>query len=52
MEEKLKSSTKFLMEIIEEWENVFARETNKLLLKAFIHFVKDCGELLSINIFL
>lgn len=39
--EKTKSSTELLTNIIEEWENVFAKDVNLVLLKAYINIVKD-----------
>ncbi|XP_062543910.1 E3 ubiquitin-protein ligase listerin [Armigeres subalbatus] len=40
-EEKIRSSTQLLMNVIEEWDNVFAKDVNLVLLKAFINIVKD-----------
>ncbi|XP_058829891.1 E3 ubiquitin-protein ligase listerin isoform X2 [Topomyia yanbarensis] len=39
-EEKTKSSTDLLTRVIEEWENVFAKDVNLVLLKTFINIVK------------
>lgn len=43
--EKTKSSTQMLHNIIEEWEKVFAREVNLVLIKSFILIVNHLGEL-------
>ncbi|KAL7037401.1 hypothetical protein ACKWTF_009198 [Chironomus riparius] len=39
--EKIKSSTEFLSNMIEEWENVFAKDVNLVLIKSFIYIVKN-----------
>ncbi|XP_055609013.1 E3 ubiquitin-protein ligase listerin [Uranotaenia lowii] len=40
-EEKTKSSTQILVNVIEEWDNVFAKDVNLVLLKTFINIVND-----------
>lgn len=40
-EEKTKSSTDLLTNVIEEWDNVFAKDVNLVMLKAYINIVKD-----------
>lgn len=42
-DEKIKSSTEMLTNVIEEWDNVFAKDVNLVLLKAYINIVKDIG---------
>lgn len=42
--EKTKSSTEMLQNIIDEWEKVFAREVNLVLIKSFIHIIKNLGK--------
>jgi len=42
--EKVKSSTEFLSNMIEEWENVFAKDVNLVLIKSFIYIVKNIGK--------
>jgi E3 ubiquitin-protein ligase listerin len=42
--EKVKSSTELLKNIIDEWEKVFAKEVNLVLIKSFIHIVNSLGE--------
>lgn len=44
-EEKIRSSTELLTNVIEEWDNVFAKDVNLVLLKTFINIVKDVGML-------
>jgi E3 ubiquitin-protein ligase listerin len=39
--EKTKSSTADLSKMIEEWENVFARDVNLVLLKTYINMISD-----------
>lgn len=46
--EKTKSSTEMLQNIIDEWEKVFAREVNLVLIKSFIHIINNLGELVRI----
>lgn len=46
--EKTKSSTQMLQEVIDEWEKVFAREVNLVLIKSFIHIIRNLGELILI----
>lgn len=45
--EKTRSSTQMLQNLIEEWEKVFAREVNLVLIKSFIHIIKNTGEFMS-----
>uniref|UniRef100_W4VS17 E3 ubiquitin-protein ligase listerin n=1 Tax=Corethrella appendiculata TaxID=1370023 RepID=W4VS17_9DIPT len=40
-EEKTKSSTELLTNVIEEWENVFAKDCNLVLLKSFINLITN-----------
>lgn len=40
-EEKIRSSTELLTNVYEEWDNVFAKDVNLVLLKTFINIVKD-----------
>ncbi|XP_055621838.1 E3 ubiquitin-protein ligase listerin [Toxorhynchites rutilus septentrionalis] len=42
--EKTKSSTEMLTNVIEEWDNVFAKDVNLVLLKTFVNIVNniDC----------
>jgi E3 ubiquitin-protein ligase listerin len=47
--EKTKSSTQMLKEVIDEWEKVFAREVNLVLIKSFIHIIRNLGELVLIS---
>lgn len=47
--EKEKSSTELLKNIIEEWEKVFAREVNLVLIKSFIHIINHLGEFIEIE---
>lgn len=42
--EKTKSSTEMLQNIIDEWEKVFAREVNLVLIKSFIYIINNLGE--------
>lgn len=42
-EEKIRSSTELLTNVIEEWDNVFAKDVNLVLLKTYINIVKDIG---------
>lgn len=48
-EEKIRSSTELLTNVYEEWDNVFAKDVNLVLLKTFINIVKDVGMLVVIN---
>lgn len=48
VKEKTKSSTQMLQEVIDEWEKVFAKEVNLVLIKSFIHIIKNLGELWKI----
>ena len=41
--EKTKSSTQLLKKMIEEWDKVFAREINLVLIKALVHIIKSAG---------
>ena len=42
--ERTKSSTGMLQNVIDEWEKVFAREVNLVLIKSFIHIIRNLGE--------
>jgi E3 ubiquitin-protein ligase listerin len=42
--EKTKSSTEALSNMIDEWENVFAKDVNLVLIKSFIYIVKNIGK--------
>lgn len=48
--EKTKSSTQMLQSIIDEWEKVFAREVNLVLIKSFIHIIRNLGKSVSCSI--
>lgn len=41
--EKQKSSTEVLTKMIDEWENLFAKDVNLILLKCFINYVQAEG---------
>ncbi|XP_055533592.1 E3 ubiquitin-protein ligase listerin [Wyeomyia smithii] len=43
-EEKRKSSTALLTGVIEEWDNVFSKDVNLVLLKTFINIVKNTDQ--------
>lgn len=38
--EREKSSSKQMMQVVDEWEQVFAKDVNLILLKCFIKFVE------------
>lgn len=38
--ERKKSSTKQMIQVVDEWEQVFAKDVNLILLKCFIKFVE------------
>lgn len=42
--EKKKSSTEALSNMIDEWENVFAKDVNLVLIKSFIYIVKNISK--------
>lgn len=42
--ESQKSSTLMLHGVIEEWENVFAKDVNLVLVKTFMQIVQDGGK--------
>lgn len=42
--EKIKSSTKVMTDIIEEWEQLFAKDVNLILLKCYIKLVTTQGK--------
>ena len=42
--EKTKSSTQLMQNIIDEWENIFARDVNLVLLKSFVYIIRNIGE--------
>lgn len=41
--EKRKSSTEVLTKMIDEWEHLFAKDVNLILLKCFMNYVKEQG---------
>lgn len=43
-DERIRSSSKSLTDVIDEWENVFAKDVNLILLKCFMKFVQGSGE--------
>lgn len=43
-DERIRSSTKSLSDVIDEWENVFAKDVNLILLKCFMKFVLSSGQ--------
>lgn len=47
--EKTKSSTELMTTIVDEWEKVFAREVNLVLIKSFIHIINNLGECNLLN---
>lgn len=44
-DERAKSSTKVMSQMIDEWEQVFAKDVNLILLKCFMRFVQANGKL-------
>lgn len=42
-QEKVKSSTEMLSSVIDEWENLFAKDVNLIVLKCFMKFVNSKG---------
>lgn len=42
--EKTKSSTETITNVIDEWEKVFSKDVNLVLIKAFIYIIKNLGE--------
>lgn len=42
-EEQIKSSSRTMSQIIDEWEHVFAKDVNLILLKCFMRFVQANG---------
>lgn len=44
-EERIKSSTRTMNKVIDEWEQVFANDVNRLLLKCFMRFIQEKGML-------
>lgn len=44
-DERTKSSTRILTQMIDEWEHVFAKDVNLILLKCFMRFVQANGKL-------
>lgn len=48
VDERVKSSTEDLSRVIEEWENVFAKDVNLVLLKSFINIVNTKGMFFSV----
>lgn len=47
--ERVKSSSKLMVQVIDEWEHVFAKDVNLILLKCFMKFVQANGKLLLTN---
>lgn len=47
--ERVNSSTKVMVQVIDEWEHVFARDVNLILLKFFMKFVQENGLYFSLN---
>lgn len=43
VEEQIKSSTRTMSQIVDEWEHVFAKDVNLILLKCFMRFVQANG---------
>lgn len=43
-DERMRSSTTSLTDVIDEWENVFAKDVNLILLKCFMKFVQGSGK--------
>lgn len=43
-DERAKSSTQLMSQMIDEWEQVFAKDVNLILLKCFMRFVQANGE--------
>lgn len=42
--ESQKSSTTLLKEVIEEWEQIFAKDVNLILLKCYMRFLQKDGK--------
>lgn len=42
-EEQIKSSSRTMSQMIDEWEHVFAKDVNLILLKCFMRFVQANG---------
>lgn len=49
--EKTKSSTEVLQNVIEEWEKIFAKEVNLVLIKSFVHIIQNLGEFIFCHYF-
>lgn len=43
-EERIKSSTSIMTQVIDEWEHVFAKDVNLILLKCFMRFIEANGK--------
>lgn len=43
-EERIKSSTRTVAQVIDEWEHVFAKDVNLILLKCFMRFIQANGK--------
>lgn len=43
-EERIKSSTRIMTQVIDEWEHVFAKDVNLILLKCFMKFIQANGK--------
>jgi E3 ubiquitin-protein ligase listerin len=48
-EEKTKSSTPLLKDVIDEWEKVFAKDVYVILTKTFVNIIKQIGKFHKIN---
>lgn len=48
-EEQIKSSSRTMSQVIDEWEHVFAKDVNLILLKCFMRFVQANGMTISIH---
>lgn len=42
--ERIKSSTRAMAQVIDEWEHVFAKDVNLILLKCFMKFIQASGK--------
>lgn len=42
--ERIKSSTRAMTQVIDEWEHVFAKDVNLILLKCFMRFIQANGK--------
>lgn len=39
--ERAKSSTKVMAQVVDEWEHVFAKDVNLILLRIFMKFIQE-----------